>query len=706
MSESSHAKEPGPGTERIQQLSEMASASTSAVAVAVAENGNTEAALPFAALVATDANLSFVLAPASVSDCGAPGALLSCVHQNDVFALVKELAQFLTAAKSGARESLAGCAVRCRFSLNASRNNCKVRPFIPLSVMPLPTENDIKWIDVEIGFNIVSRDCLLIFVHAPNHTVLERSPAFSPKDLAALRDLMQKQSSAQLPIFSKPNLFLTIVDPITQDIIYTSSPSKLSALRQFESTSTTTTPSSSTTSTTSSATTAPNGFNHIDFAKNYLNADALVCYDEEMGKLNNITVPLSNSFQMFTLNHRSNNNSNYESLECESLFIKFRSMLFVMTRFPLSQPSSSPVPSSRSFDRVGSNSQISTSASLSPPISEGTRESPVPGKRTFRPWEVDEDSKRAQQIPSISSILPQHHFDRYASSLAPVVVRSHELPPSKQHRTMTASNLHQSHTAEDPLSPLLAAVRSVSSQSPSPQSLSQQGYRPPSQHNHHPGQTSSSPVTYKLPLQHQQQQQQLHHNPHYYSQPTPYGTPHQPSPLRVQVHAPPTSQNRPPYSQQSHNAQIPVVHSHLYPQQTPPSSSTSISPPFTSPAPNNSTPPASTASQQPQPQPQSTDDAATADDDGPKSRPLKPGHCKKCGITASREWRKGPHGLKTLCNACGLRYKRKPWDIGLPENTVAMTTSSRVDEEVYGSEQQQQHEAQYQQPLSYAQPQA
>jgi hypothetical protein len=30
--------------------------------------------------------------------------------------------------------------------------------------------------------------------------------------------------------------------------------------------------------------------------------------------------------------------------------------------------------------------------------------------------------------------------------------------------------------------------------------------------------------------------------------------------------------------------------------------------------------------------------------------------CKECGTTDSPEWRKGPCGSKTLCNACGCEY--------------------------------------------------
>ncbi|KAI9222406.1 hypothetical protein BC828DRAFT_378502 [Blastocladiella britannica] len=33
--------------------------------------------------------------------------------------------------------------------------------------------------------------------------------------------------------------------------------------------------------------------------------------------------------------------------------------------------------------------------------------------------------------------------------------------------------------------------------------------------------------------------------------------------------------------------------------------------------------------------------------------------CIDCGTTSSPEWRKGPTGAKTLCNACGLRYAKK-----------------------------------------------
>lgn len=33
--------------------------------------------------------------------------------------------------------------------------------------------------------------------------------------------------------------------------------------------------------------------------------------------------------------------------------------------------------------------------------------------------------------------------------------------------------------------------------------------------------------------------------------------------------------------------------------------------------------------------------------------------CVTCGRTDSPEWRKGPLGPKTLCNACGLRWAKR-----------------------------------------------
>jgi len=32
--------------------------------------------------------------------------------------------------------------------------------------------------------------------------------------------------------------------------------------------------------------------------------------------------------------------------------------------------------------------------------------------------------------------------------------------------------------------------------------------------------------------------------------------------------------------------------------------------------------------------------------------------CMQCGTTRTPEWRKGPDGPGTLCNACGVRHAR------------------------------------------------
>ncbi|ORY05759.1 hypothetical protein K493DRAFT_159907, partial [Basidiobolus meristosporus CBS 931.73] len=42
-----------------------------------------------------------------------------------------------------------------------------------------------------------------------------------------------------------------------------------------------------------------------------------------------------------------------------------------------------------------------------------------------------------------------------------------------------------------------------------------------------------------------------------------------------------------------------------------------------------------------------------------KSEDEKDHACTECGTTKSPEWRRGPQGPKTLCNACGLRWAKK-----------------------------------------------
>ncbi len=41
-----------------------------------------------------------------------------------------------------------------------------------------------------------------------------------------------------------------------------------------------------------------------------------------------------------------------------------------------------------------------------------------------------------------------------------------------------------------------------------------------------------------------------------------------------------------------------------------------------------------------------------------KQRATPPGKCHSCNIRETPEWRRGPDGARTLCNACGLRELR------------------------------------------------
>ncbi|PGH01824.1 hypothetical protein GX51_05004 [Blastomyces parvus] len=42
-----------------------------------------------------------------------------------------------------------------------------------------------------------------------------------------------------------------------------------------------------------------------------------------------------------------------------------------------------------------------------------------------------------------------------------------------------------------------------------------------------------------------------------------------------------------------------------------------------------------------------------------RSKPTETNSCTDCGTFSSPEWRKGPSGRKTLCNACGLRWAKQ-----------------------------------------------
>jgi hypothetical protein len=55
---------------------------------------------------------------------------------------------------------------------------------------------------------------------------------------------------------------------------------------------------------------------------------------------------------------------------------------------------------------------------------------------------------------------------------------------------------------------------------------------------------------------------------------------------------------------------------------------------------------------------------SSGEKDGPSKRrhksvqPPQNMYCRSCGTTQTPEWRRGPDGLKSLCNACGLHYAK------------------------------------------------
>ncbi|KAI8812757.1 hypothetical protein BJ742DRAFT_791690 [Cladochytrium replicatum] len=74
--------------------------------------------------------------------------------------------------------------------------------------------------------------------------------------------------------------------------------------------------------------------------------------------------------------------------------------------------------------------------------------------------------------------------------------------------------------------------------------------------------------------------------------------------------------------------------------------------------------------------------------DGPHKRkkkrqiPQEELYCRQCGTTTSPEWRKGPDGPKTLCNACGLAFSKRQRRQSAGDNTrsaVAFTSSSSTN---------------------------
>ncbi|KAI1608404.1 hypothetical protein EDD36DRAFT_98186 [Exophiala viscosa] len=60
--------------------------------------------------------------------------------------------------------------------------------------------------------------------------------------------------------------------------------------------------------------------------------------------------------------------------------------------------------------------------------------------------------------------------------------------------------------------------------------------------------------------------------------------------------------------------------------------------------------------------------------------------CTDCGTLDSPEWRKGPNGPKTLCNACGLRWAKKEKKKGGPMGTDGGSTNANSGATITGND--------------------
>ncbi|KAJ3122840.1 blue light receptor [Physocladia obscura] len=578
----------------------------------------------FWALVATDSPLSFLFAPIPTSN-SARVNLLSAIHPNDVVAVMKELDAFMVLVNAGDRDALAGCAVRCRYSFDQYKQPATVRPFLGPEVVAGTRAFQTKWSDVEIGFNAANRDCLLVFVHAIDEcasiSLTEKSFEICPQDVKLLRELMIKQSMGY-QCLAKPNIFLTIVGGATQSILYTSL-LELSTLRS----------------------TASNHSNSTKF-ESYLSSDSAAFYLSQLSKKSDvITWPCVP--KIFSFQHGTSQLPNLQ--DHESVFLESSGLIFIVMRLPLSA-SITPSPQlkpgcSKNFPEGNITEAMRVEAASTP---EST-------KRTVRPWEDNE-------VTESTSNEEESILDSCLQARTSPVLNNLLLKNDISQAETWQHNSRYLHAASDPMTPLLAAVQSIQQQQQQQQRQNQSIHarfvaQQQQLHPHH-NLNCGPQKNYGHPLpnsSHQQQQllsTQIHSQqpPAYVIKQMHYDSPQisPPSaPLRSLLSTPANALTAVPLLDRKSAKGLPTISKSATETTLAKEAANATDEEINSPPSNfgeeRSTVPTGSGIS--------------------KSRPMKPGNCRKCGKTASREWRKGPHGPKTLCNACGLRFKRKPWEL-------------------------------------------
>ncbi|KAI8832664.1 hypothetical protein BJ741DRAFT_614311 [Chytriomyces cf. hyalinus JEL632] len=473
--------------------------------------------------------------------------------------------------------------------------------------------------DVQIGFNIVNDGALLVFVHSISECCSSDTMSFGPEQLSSI------QASATSNNNDPQLTRLTICDPESDQVLFTSS--------------TITTHDSSHPS---------------------LNIPKLMAQFRSNVHTSK-TCPHRNYPQCFSTMF-SIHAVCTKHFETRTLLIGFNALAFVLEQTTAVAPQQQQQQQQQQQPtttriNISCDTLPKSSTSLSPPISpvDASGASKI-GKRSSRPWEEDEPQSQSEipsyphsqqddsnttavhkrnSIPSISDMLPS--IQAYPLEHPGPDIRSQAWPS-----TATTTTSQQLPT----FIPSFSSTTTTTTTHPKTFERRQSTYL----ETHQP-QVPSPSTTPQSIIARPQVSSSSHYNSRLHV--------HQPPPQRQQVHY---------IIQQKLNTNDATPHKpiqlppHFHPSQT------------QSPLSLNATypPPQHQAAQvidSKSPSPSNCNNNRD-DDDGSgtavsvgKPRPLKDGECKKCGVTSSQEWRKGPHGAKTLCNACGLRYKRKPWDL-------------------------------------------